>query len=261
MWRDHHNDESTGTILNRKTGEPIFGVEERMVPQGGVAEEWLSKTQPYPVRPKTLARQELCPDHIEPTTSTRRKCRELLEGIDSVGIFTPPSLKGSILFPKSVGGLSWSGVAIDPVKRALITNSTNIARTLRLFPAANCDAERAADPEGEVRPQRNTPHGVTRSFFTESFAFFCDEVPSTPGPWGYWHTINLDDGKELWKTMLGHYFFQDGLPSLGRATVTAGRPRVHQRDDRRRARPCIRRRQGKRAFGGGTSPPPVKRRR
>jgi quinoprotein glucose dehydrogenase len=143
----------------------------------------------------------------------------------SDGIFSPPSAEGegTVLLPGSGGGLNWSGVAIDPVRQILVVNATNLAWSLRLFPAERYPEERAADPEGEVRPQKGTAFGMRRAFFLSPLLF---EVPCNPPPWGTLNAIDLATGELKWKVALGSAlpgpFESDiGLPSLGGAVVTA----------------------------------------
>ena len=213
-------------MLNRETGEPVIPVHEKPVPQGGVMGEWLSPTQPVPDRPCPLARQRLTPEEAFGLNDDgRRRCRERIERLRSDGIFTPPSLRGSVQLPGSGGGLNWSGVAIDPVRKTLITNATNLAWAVRLFPSKEYREERAADPEGEVRPQDGTPFGMTRSFLT--LGSFLD-VPCNPQPWGELFAIDLTTGDVRWQTplgmptVLGIPVSDAGVPSLGGAIVTAG---------------------------------------
>ncbi len=207
-------------ILDRRTGEPVFGVTEKPVPQVGVPGETLSPTQPYPNLPPALAVQSFRPEDANVSGSVGRRCRDLLEGMRSEGIFTPPSFRRTVMFPGSGGGLNWSGVGIDPERQILITNSTNVAWALRLFPGDRFPEERKANPNAEVRPQDGTPYGMSRSFFTEKLALFFD-VPCNPGPWGELHAIDLRTGKPMWHTKLGHAWGNDGLPSLGGAILTS----------------------------------------
>ncbi|MFQ5745339.1 MAG: PQQ-binding-like beta-propeller repeat protein, partial [Acidobacteriota bacterium] len=87
-------------VLHRETGEPIFPVEERPVPQDGVAGEVLSPTQPFPVQPPALVPHALSPDRAWGLTPWQRsECRELIESLRFDGIYTPPSLQGSIMYP------------------------------------------------------------------------------------------------------------------------------------------------------------------
>ena len=203
-------------ILDRKTGEPIFGVTEKPVPQSSVPGERTSLTQPVPNRPEPLAAQFLRVEDI-------KRCFEQMQIIRSDGIFTPPSLHGTVLLPGSGGGLNWSGVAIDPVRRLLITNSTNAAYQVRLFPAEQYAKEKRADMDGEVRPQDGTPYGMTRSFFTEKHLFGLIQIPCNRTPWGYLNAIDLRTGMLAWKTELGgiKLFRVKGVPSLGGAIVTS----------------------------------------
>ncbi|MGH9459955.1 MAG: pyrroloquinoline quinone-dependent dehydrogenase [Vicinamibacteria bacterium] len=211
-------------ILNRKTGEPLIPVREKPVPQGGVMGEWLSPTQPVPDRPPPLGDQVLRPEQAYGVTAQdRSRCRELIESMRSDGIFTPPSLRGTVLLPGSGGGLNWSGVAIDPDRRLLITNATNLAWMVRLFPSENYREERTADPDGEVRPQDGTPYGMTRSFLTIGPL----NVPCNPPPWGRLHAIDLTTGGIKWSENLGTVEVLNiplpgnvGAPSLGGAIVT-----------------------------------------
>ena len=207
-------------ILDRTTGEPVFGVTETPAPQAGAPGEILSPTQPVPNRPPPLARQSLRPEETDVRTGVGRRCRDLLEGMRSEGIFTPPSFRGTVLLPGSGGGLNWSGVGIDPERQILITNSTDVAWAMRLFPGDRFPEEHRANPKGEVRPQDGTPFGMSRSFFTEKFALFFD-VPCNPSPWGHLNAINLRNGDIMWRKPLGRAFGRDGLPSLGGAILTS----------------------------------------
>src|SRR6185369_16028226 len=92
-------------ILNRETGEPLFPVEERMVPASDVAGEEAWPTQPFPVRPAPLVPTRLTPnDAFGVTEESRASCRERIASLRSEGIFTPPSTRGSLLYPGNVGG-------------------------------------------------------------------------------------------------------------------------------------------------------------
>ncbi len=100
-------------VLNRETGEPIFGVEERAVPQNGPAGEWLSPTQPFPVAPPPLVPQTITADEAWGITPFDRGwCEDKIASYKSAGLFTPPSVEGTLMFPFSGGGgkLGWHGV-------------------------------------------------------------------------------------------------------------------------------------------------------
>ena len=94
-------------LLDRKTGRPLFPVEERPTPQvGAVADDRMSPTQPFPTAPPPLHPSTLTPDDAWGFTFwDRGKCREKIAGAHSDGIFTPPSLEGTIQYPGMVGGM------------------------------------------------------------------------------------------------------------------------------------------------------------
>ena len=123
-------------ILNRVTGKPVFGVEERPVPISDVPGERSSLTQPFPLKPPVLARESYKPEDIVTAADTNEEhakfCRELAErsgGFYNAGPFTPylfredgAKPRSTILFPGSIGGVNWGGAAADP--RSVMCSST-----------------------------------------------------------------------------------------------------------------------------------------
>jgi len=114
-------------ILDRTNGKPVFGVEERPVPQGNVPGEFYSKTQPFPLKPPPLARVSVKREDIvtaEDTTAEHAKaCQELWDknGFQNSGPFTPWAYAAegrpehvTISFPGPTGGTNWGGAAADP---------------------------------------------------------------------------------------------------------------------------------------------------
>lgn len=92
-------------VLDRETGKPVFPVEERPVPPSDVPGERASPTQPFPTLPPPLSRYSLKPEEAWGLTFwDKRRCRELISGARNEGIFTPPSLRGSIMTPGNAGG-------------------------------------------------------------------------------------------------------------------------------------------------------------
>ena len=105
-------------VFNRVTGAPLWPIEERPVPQSDVAGEWSSPTQPFPTKPPPFARQSFTEKDINPfaTEAEQAAIRELLKNSRNEGLFTPPSLAGSISAPGHNGGANWGMVAVDPTK-------------------------------------------------------------------------------------------------------------------------------------------------
>lgn len=215
-------------VLHRETGEPVFGVEERPVPASDVPGETASPTQPFPVLPAALVPQTLSPDDAWGLTPwDRGRCRARIERLRFDGIFTPPSLQGTLLYPGYSGGTNWGGVAIDPLRNVAIVNSTNLAFEVRLIPREDFEREKAAGQAmvREFAPQAGTPYGMTREPILSPFF-----LPCNPPPWGTLAAVSLETGELLWESPLGTLPdhvpipipIDFGLPNLGGATVTAG---------------------------------------
>lgn len=121
-------------VLNRLTGQPIFPVEERPVPQSDVPGETTSPTQPFsslpPLAPLSLHTQDLA-GH---TLANAAVCADKIDSLRNEGIYTPPSLKGSLLYPGSLGGVNWGSLAFDPETGILYVNSNRHAFRTRLVP-------------------------------------------------------------------------------------------------------------------------------
>ncbi|MGI9257817.1 MAG: PQQ-binding-like beta-propeller repeat protein, partial [Gammaproteobacteria bacterium] len=126
-------------ILNRETGEPVFGIEEVPVPVSTVADEAASPSQPIPARPPPLAKVSFSADDIVTAADTTAEhaafCRDLVErsgGLLNAGPFTPygyrePEARGAstIVFPGSIGGANWGGTAADPTLGYIFVNTMN----------------------------------------------------------------------------------------------------------------------------------------
>ncbi len=121
-------------VLNRLTGAPIYPIEERPVPQSDVAGEKTSPTQPFSSLPS------LSPLNLQPadlrghTRADADVCMAKLASLRNEGIFTPPSLRGSLLYPGSLGGVNWGSPAFDPETGVLYANSNHHAFVTRLIP-------------------------------------------------------------------------------------------------------------------------------
>ncbi len=186
-------------VLDRETGEPLFPVEERPVPQDGVDGELLSATQPFPVKPPQLTTTNFeVQDAWGVTPWDSGKCRETLEALRYEGIYTPPTLQGSLMYPGNAGGTNWGGVATDPENNLLLVNVLNLAFQIQLFPAEDYRRLEAADPDAEISPQVGTPYGMKRGIVSSPW-----ELPCTPPPWGTLAAIDLTTGEIAWQRPFG----------------------------------------------------------
>ena len=215
-------------FLDRRNGKPLFPVEERPVPQGAVAGEFLSPTQPFPTRPPPIHPATLKPeDAFGFTFWDRGKCRELIASLRSEGIFTPPSLQGTLHYPGYIGGTNWGSLSIDPGRRLLVVNTSRVAGQVRLIPREDI-AELYPDgiPDFGIEEQGGTPYAVERLPLLSPLG-----APCNPPPWGTLVGIDVDSGEIRWDVPLGTIrdlapfpvwlFGPRGTPNLGGPLTTA----------------------------------------
>jgi len=213
-------------VLNRNTGVPVFPVEEKPVPQSDVPGEVTSPTQPFPSAPPALVPQSIvASDAWGVTDEDREYCRQYLSGLRDEGIFTPPSLKGTLTIPGNVGGMNWSGSAYDPVHGWLLVNTNNLPAYVRMIPRDKFDEESDANVEhGEYADQYGTPYGMVRTFIFAK----AHRLPCVAPPWGTLAAVDMNAGTIKWQVPLGslaptNAMVPKGAPSLGGPIVTAGR--------------------------------------
>lgn len=215
--------------LDRDTGLPIIPVEERPVPQGGVAGEFLSPTQPFPVAPKILAPDRITPDDAYGLTFwDQGECREIIASARAEGLYTPPSEQGTILYPFTGGGVNWGGLSFDPETQIAYVNTSRAMHKVTLIPRDKVEAAKEAEPREEISRQTGAPFGMKRELLRSPSV----GMPCNPPPWGMLHAIDMRDGSLLWEVPLGTtadlVWFSDwilgnsGTPNFGGPAVTAG---------------------------------------
>ena len=213
-------------VLNRETGVPVFPVEERAVPQSDIPGEVTSPTQPFPVAPPPLVPQRLAADNAWAVDSSQcDECRGRLRALRNEGIFTPPSLQGSLVVPGNVGGMNWSGYAFDPARSLLIVNVNNLAAKVRLIPRAQFTDPKQRAEAGEYTEQTGCPYGLFRNFLQAP-----SDLPCSPPPWGLLVAVDLSEGRIRWQVPLGsmqdfggaHPGTPPGSISLGGPIITEG---------------------------------------
>ncbi|HTS26850.1 MAG TPA: PQQ-binding-like beta-propeller repeat protein [Bryobacteraceae bacterium] len=120
-------------VFDRRTGEPLFPIDYRKVPPSPVDGEKLSETQPYPVKPPPFTRQIITENML--TTRTPEAHAGVLTAfrkLNSKGIFFPPTVEGTLIFPGVDGGGEWGGAAFDPETALLYVNSNEMPWIARL---------------------------------------------------------------------------------------------------------------------------------
>jgi quinoprotein glucose dehydrogenase len=210
-------------VLQRDTGAPVFPVEERPVPQSDVPGEVASPTQPFPMAPPPLVPQQLSTNAVwGPTAADREWCRKEIGRLRNEGIFTPPSIQGTLVVPGNLGGMTWSGYAFDPQHALLIVNTNNFPNRVRLIPR---DKVKSDTEDGDYGPQTGSPYGMIRRFLQSP-----SDLPCTAPPWGTLAAVDMTEGKIRWQVPLGsmqdfggaHDSIPPGSISLGGPIATAG---------------------------------------
>jgi quinoprotein glucose dehydrogenase len=211
-------------VLNRDSGVPIFAVEERPVPQSDVSGEVTSPTQPFPLAPPALVPQKLSPDDAWGITPADRDyCRERIKSLRNDGLFTPPSLQGSLSEPGHVGGMNWSGYAFDPQNSLLLVNTNNVPAEMGVIAADKYWDAAGKSTDLEYTQQYGAPYGMFRTFlFAKTF-----RLPCAPPPWGTLTAVDMAQGTIRWQVPLGSFapnkhLVPAGALSLGGPIVTAG---------------------------------------
>jgi quinoprotein glucose dehydrogenase len=223
-------------VLNRETGVPVLPTEERRVPASDIPGEEAAPTQPFTLRPPPLSPHTLRADEAWGITDADRlQCRSALDELRNDGIFTPPSVQGTLVVPSNIGGAHWGGLAIDPERRVAVVPVNRIAAMVQLIPRAEFDAEtmRAEDArrgqDYEYNRMLGTPYVMRRRVLLGPSG-----LPCTPPPWGALVAVDLSEGRILWQTPLGSFTrpFENelasrvreewGSPNLGGPITTAG---------------------------------------
>jgi quinoprotein glucose dehydrogenase len=198
-------------ILNRETGEPIFGVSERPVPKSDVPGEAAFATQPVPVKPPALARVGYAPADLvtaeDTTPEHARACADLVAQSGSpsnAGPFTPWGLKPTLVFPGTLGGANWGGTAFDPDSGYIIVATQDIGALGTMVPAK---------PGSPVPYEKTTPGRATFDARVGETNWPCQKPP-----WARLTAVNASTGDIAWQVPIG---VTDGLPSGKQNT---GRP-------------------------------------
>ena len=129
-------------VLNRETGEPIWPIEERAVPQSAVPREKTSPTQPFPTRPLPFDRQGIgVDDLIDFTPALRAEALEVIKRFQIGPMYTPPVLSdaggplATLQVPSDHGGANWPGGALDPETNRLYIHSHTAVFAVGIVPA------------------------------------------------------------------------------------------------------------------------------
>jgi quinoprotein glucose dehydrogenase len=123
-------------VFDRVTGQPLWPIEERAVPQSDVPGEEAWPTQPFPTKPAPFARQTFTAEEINPfiPEEERARLRDKILSARNEGLYTPPSLRGTVEMPGHNGGGNWGGAAADPAAGLLYVESKDLPTYIKLGP-------------------------------------------------------------------------------------------------------------------------------
>jgi quinoprotein glucose dehydrogenase len=201
--------------------------------------ERTAPTQPVPVLPRALVPQTLRPvDAWGLTPFERAACRRKIESHRSDGVYTPPSLRGSIAYPGFIGGMEWGGVAYDPRTALLVTNTNRVATVATLIPRDGAEGADQQSDHGKSShaDQTGTPYAVRREALLSPWG-----IPCTPPPWGMLHAVDMRTGEVAWEVPLGSVTdltkvrapTRWGSPNLGGPLIAGGLVFIAATMDRR----------------------------
>jgi quinoprotein glucose dehydrogenase len=217
-------------ILDRVTGKPVFGVEERPVAQGNVPGEWYSPTQPFPLKPPPLARVSVKREDIvtadDTTPEHAKACQDLWvkHGLEDSGPFTPWTYAETgnptheaISFPGPTGGTNWGGVATDLKLGYVFLNSQDSPGVG--WVRKNPDAGK----EGQLPYDKSPGYFSFGAPAKDANGNSLGNLPCVKPPWERLFAVNANTGDIAWEVPLG---ITEGLPpgkqNTGRAGAFAG---------------------------------------
>jgi quinoprotein glucose dehydrogenase len=225
-------------ILDRNTGKPVFGVEERPVPKGDVPGEWYSPTQPFPLKPEVLTRDSYSDADIVTADDTNadhaKACHDLAEksgGFVNQGPFTPwlyhedgAPPKSTIQFPGGTGGSNWGGTSVDP-KTGYIFVQTHDMSLMGWIEKKKNGGNYGRGTEGSTQQydrasiQGPGPYAGFSAPGKDASGKVVGNWPCQKPPWGRLTAVNGNTGEIAWQTTLG---ITEALPEGKQHTGNVG---------------------------------------
>ena len=234
-------------VFNRLTGEPLYPVNERPVPQTDLKGEHTWPTQPFSSLPPLMPLSFTAKDLTITNAADRNFCERKLNAVVNKGLFTPPSEKSVLVYPGSAGGANWGSPAFDPESGALYVEVKSMGviveerqrprgghwQTMKQtykqlapewmggYPVPVEQLYPIPDSVGqsEQGPQIGTPYVMVRSLFASPGG-----VPCAPQPYGALVAVNLNTGVKMWSVPQGTMVAGEKTGSFGQGgpVATAG---------------------------------------
>jgi quinoprotein glucose dehydrogenase len=177
-------------VFDRRTGEPVWPIEERPVPQGKVPGEWYSPTQPFPTKPPPFERQGFLPEEIlDLTPELKAEALKVVSQFKIGPLYTPPIARGEdgklgLLFVPN--GANWPGASYDPDTGILYVFSHTLTRVIGLV----------NDPKRSNMNYISGDGGEGRVMTVQG-------LPLIKPPWGRITAIDLNKGEIVWQVAHG----------------------------------------------------------
>jgi quinoprotein glucose dehydrogenase len=219
-------------LLDRVTGKPIFGIEERDVPVSDVPKERTSPTQPFPLKPAPLSRMSMTDAEIATVTpELETYCRKLVTDNNLLlgGPYQPVTYRRlRVQFPGTLGGANWGGMSFNPALGYLFVNTSDLGQIEGFMDRPG--EEGAASRANEGRPFRQGDPNVPYADMPGGGRFKepVSNMMCNQPPWGSLTAVNVNTGEIVWRTTLGvtdnlpENQKQTGRPNLGGSIATAG---------------------------------------
>lgn len=213
-------------VLDRRNGNPLQSITELPAPGGAIPEDFTSPTQPVTAltfRPERLEGRDMW----GVTMFDQMVCRIRLKQLKYDGMYTPPSLEGTLVYPGNFGTFNWGSVAVDPERMVMFGMPTYLAFTSRLIPRGEVPAREEGQTGSEqgVNQNEGAPYAVEMGPFLGPL-----QIPCQAPPWGYVAGADLRTGEIAYKQKNGTVYdmtplplpFKLGVPGIGGPMITKG---------------------------------------
>ncbi|MDI5891803.1 pyrroloquinoline quinone-dependent dehydrogenase [Halomonas rhizosphaerae] len=217
-------------VVNRETGEDVWPIEERPVPDGDgtVDGEVYAPTQPFPTKPAPLLNQSEKPEVWGLADAVGfGECSALWDDLWYEGLYTPPTTQGegTMGYPITAGGVQWGGIAFDPESQTAIVNTSHIVQYVKLYGREEYEEANTGSGNKEgFAPQEGAPYGMRLEIAQNWLGMPCWEPP-----FGELVALDMTTGEVKWRRPMGasqqYGFFMPeswGSPTIGGPAVTAG---------------------------------------
>jgi quinoprotein glucose dehydrogenase len=187
-------------VLNRNTGEPVYPIVEKAYPASDVKGEVASKTQPFVPYPEPTGADTMPPVSTLADLTSFGECSRWKARIRDEGRYTPPSVRGSISWPATIGGVEWGGGAVDPTTATYVVNADQVPQVYTLVPRADADKKygNALRAKDGYAAQQGSAYGFKLENFLNMWGMPCWEPP-----YGTLSSYDLNSGKLNWKKPFG----------------------------------------------------------